>query len=218
MVMEKKLNLMGNSQLFNLWFLLCCLVLTSCGRTQIKETNNADYVKKESSLDNDFKEITFLPDSTVNNILILNNVESSKKFYSAIYSKKVINFLRESPVIGFTNKEASEYLLLYQYEGGIENAFSCFEIGDTTSVENELTTTNYNNFKTESGIMLGMSLDDLIRIKGKSYKKQKNKITYQITDYSSSDFLKKYNMPAYFFECTFDEKKIVKIKYGFDYP
>ncbi len=174
---------MGNNQLYNLWFILCCLVLTSCGKTQPKETDNTDNVKKVYSLDTTLKEVTFLPDSTVNNILILNNAESSKRFYSEISSEKVIIFLRESPVLGFTNKDANEYLLLYQYEGGVKDAFSC-----------------------------------LIRIKGKSYKKNENKIIYRITDYSNSNFLKNYNVPAYFLECTLKDNKIVKIKYGFDYP
>ncbi len=209
---------MGNNQLYNLWFILCCLVLTSCGKTQPKETDNTDNVKKVYSLDTTLKEVTFLPDSTVNNILILNNAESSKRFYSEISSEKVINFLRESPVLGFTNKDANEYLLLYQYEGGVKDAFSCFEIGNIESIKEELTITSHRKFETESGLMLGMSMNDLIRIKGKSYKKNENKIIYRITDYSNSNFLKNYNVPAYFLECTLKDNKIVKIKYGFDYP
>jgi hypothetical protein len=211
---------MANSNFFILLALLCCLVLTSCGRNQSKENNNniTSLNKQSASSNNIHKEVSFLPDSTVNNILILHNAESSKLFYPEISSEKFITFLRNSPVLGFTNKKAEEYLLLYQYEGGVKYAFSCFEIGKTKSINKDLTATDYEKFKTENGLMLGMSLNDLERIKGKSYTKEKNKIIYQIIDHADSDFLKSYNMPAYFLECILEDNKIVKIKYGFDYP
>lgn len=201
----------------NFVLIVICCVIVACAKTQSKEIN-LNNQKKEFSVDENLKKVNFSPDSTVNKSLVLHNDESSKRFYSDILSLKLIEDLRESPVIGFKTKNGKEYLLVYQYEGGIKNAFSCFEIGFVGNDEKDFIFTNYNQFKTESGVKLGMSMEDLIKIKGKDYKKEENKIIYQITDLSKSQFLQNYQMPSYFLECTFKNNKMVKIKYGFDYP
>lgn len=63
-----------------------------------------------------------------------------------------------------------------------------------------------------------MSLKELEKIKGSSYVQDGNKIIYQLTDFYNSSFLIKYNMPSYFLECIIKNEKIIRIKYGFDYP
>ena len=220
MVMVKKLSPMESSKPFYLMLLLCFLAYVSCSKTQSKQANSTVFVKEKSTILNDsiYGENKFIPDSTINNVLILNNRESSKKFYPKISSENLINFLRESPVLGFSDKTRKEYLLLYQYEGGVKDEFSCFEIGYISDLQKEITKTGYSSFKTESGLKLGMSFEELIKIKGKDYTKKENNIIYQINDYSNSIFLRKYNMPSYFLECTMKDDKIIKIKLGFDYP
>ena len=37
-------------------------------------------------------------------------------------------------------------------------------------------------------------------------------------NYEKSHFLEKYNMPIYFAEYTFDQDKLCKIYFGFEYP
>lgn len=217
MVMEKKLSLTGNNNFSILLFLLCLLGFVSCGTKESKDT----VAQKENiSLNDPIQQtVSFVPDSTINNVLTLNNSESSKQFYPEISSSvKLIERLRESPVLAF-NSKAKEYLLLYQYEGGVKNEFSCFEIGYVSNLgENETINTDYKNFETESGLKLGLSLKELIKIKGKSYTKEGSKIIYRVDDYPNSSFLKRYNMPAYFLECTLQNDRINKIKFGFDYP
>ncbi len=82
---------------------------------------------------------------------------------------------------------------------------------------------DYPSFKTESGIKIGMSKKELLEIKGDSFlKKQVNGqevLSYRIDDFSSSAFLKKYNMPAYFAEYWFtNDNRFFKYKFGFEYP
>jgi hypothetical protein len=222
MVMVKKLSPMVNSGAPILLFLLCILGSVSCGSKQSKETINERSTvirKQNTSLDNSIRQtVRFEPDSTINNVLTLNNSESSIQFYPDVSSEKLIERLRESPVLGFNSKN-KEYLLLFQYEGGVKNEFSCFEIGYVSDLDkNSTISTDYKNFETESGLKLGLSREELIKIKGESYTEEGDKIIYQVDDYQNSSFLKRYNMPAYFLECTLKDDKIIKIKYGFDYP
>ncbi len=209
---------MVNNMFLKLMLLLCLLIFISCDGVQTKEVNEIGALEKQDEFIESVQEVKFLPDSTVNQILILNHVESAVRFYSNISSEEYINYLRESPVLGFCNKGKDEYLLLYQYEGGVKNGFSCFEIGNINDLGKGVTALDYESFKTESGLMLGMSLEELVDIKGKPYNQNGDKVIYQLTDYPNSSFLKRYNMPAYFLECTLKDDRVIRIKYGFNYP
>jgi hypothetical protein len=217
MVMVVRLSLMESNLFSKIVLLLCSLTFISCNGVQTKEVNNEKIASKQQDVKH-IQESAFLPDSTVNGILVLSRSESVISFHYNISSEKYITHLRESPVIGFSNKNNSEYLLLYQYEGGVKNGFSCFEIGYTSDLEREFTALNYDKFKTESGLMLGMTLKELENVKGGSYTQYENKVVYQLTDYPNSSFLRSHNMPAYFLECTMRNDRIIRIKYGFDYP
>ena len=217
MVMAEKLSLMESNLFSKLMLLFCSLTFMSCNGVQTKEVNNDKVVLKQQD-EKPVQEATFLPDSTVNEILVLSRSESAEIFYSNISSEQYITHLRESPVIGFSNKDNSEYLLLYQYEGGVRNEFNCFEIGYANDLEKEFTALDYGRFKTESGLALGMTLKELENIKGSSYTQDGNKVAYQLADYPNSSFLRSHNMPAYFLECTLKDDRVIRIKYGFDYP
>jgi len=165
-----------------------------------------------------------LPDTTVNNKLMLSNDKSLKTFY--LNEVKTLERIRESPVVVFINKDNNEYLIAYQYEGGIKNSYDCFEIG---YLKNEQELNKVNNYKTseesfitETNIGLGTSLEKLKSIKGANYEKTERDniiiLTYRNADFENSSFLKRYNMPSYFMEFTLRENKIEKIKFGFDYP
>ena len=208
---------MENNLFYKLMLLFCSLTFMSCngGRTSYVNNDKVDLKQQDVK---PIKEPTFLPDSTVNNILVLSRSESAESFYPNISSEQYITHLRESPVIGFSNKDNSEYLLLYQYEGGVRNGFGCFEIGYINDLQKKVTDLDYDKFRTESGLMLGITLKELESIKGSSYTHDGDKVVYQLTDYSNSSFLRRHNMPAYFLECTLKDDRIIRIKYGFDYP
>lgn len=184
---------------------------------QTKKVYKNKVVLKQQDIKS-IQEPSFLPDSTVNEILVLSRSESAERFYSNISYEPYLTHLRESPIVGFKNKDNSEYLLLYQYEGGVKNGFSCIEIGYTRDLQKKFTALDYVKFKTESGLMLGMTLKELEYIKGNSYIQDVNKVVYQLKDYPNSSFLRSHNMPAYFLECTLKDDRIIRIKYGFDYP
>lgn len=221
MVMVKKLYLMGNSLYLILFFSFFLSIVCDTTQSSDKINENVTVIDENDKSINSLQKINgFKPDSLINGILTLNNQGSSKNFYPKMSSEQLVTFLRESPVLIFSNQMKEEYLLAYQYEGGTENEFSCFEIGYMSDLKksNRITHTDYKRFKLGSGLKLGLSSEELVKIKGDAYEKVENKIIYRINDYHSSNFLKRYNMPAYFLECTLSNNKIVKIKFGFDYP
>ena len=71
-------------------------------------------------------------------------------------------------------------------------------------------------------MLLGISLANIIKIKGNGFKKEsvngETILKYRIEDFATSAFLKQYNMPGYFIELVLKEDKVVKIVFGFDYP
>ena len=199
--------------LFNL---LCVLAMFGCAKKQYKADVKEAVISSSENYTNN--EVLFIPDSTVNSRLFLNNRESARQFYSKISSEKLIERFKESPVLVFSSK-SNEYLIVYQYEGAGNHEFSCFEIGDMKDLKDvAIIESDYNKFETESNLRLGLSFDQLKSIKGEVYKREGDKVIYVEDDYSNSNFLKRYNMPAYFLECTLKNDTIHKIKFGFEYP
>lgn len=207
MDMAKKLNLMASNVI-----IICLYLFCGCkgDNKQIKSVENVNVVT--NTITN-----TFVPDTSVNGKLLLNDDSSLQEFYPNVNTLKLVEFARESPIIAFCNTSKSEYLFAYQYEGNTQYAFSCFEIGYYDEKIKSYAQSNYKGFATESGLHLGLTLKEVENIKGKNYTKQGNKITYLIND-PNSTFLRNYNMPEYFLECVFQQDKVVKIKFGFAYP
>ncbi len=164
------------------------------------------------------------PDTSINGKLRLDNQISSKVFYSRIDVVILIEQIRDSPIVLFTNRQGNEYLMAYQYEGGAKNAFSCFEIGYQKDLSGQIPNKTHEiSFKTESNIRLGITLHDVELIKGKNYLKNVINggtivVKYRIKDMDLSPFLRRYNMPGYFLELTLKDDKVTKVFFGFDYP
>ncbi|MET0638219.1 MAG: hypothetical protein ABWZ25_19470 [Chitinophagaceae bacterium] len=165
-------------------------------------------------------------DTTINQKLLLENPPSLKKFYAKVETVDLVGKIRSSPVAVFSNTGNDEYLLAYQYEGNAQSSFSCFEIGyikDLKGIdESKVNHSGEKSFRTESNLQLGLSLADIVKIKGNGFKKKRVNgetiLNYRIDDFATSTFLKKYNMPGYFIELVSKEDKVVKIVFGFDYP
>lgn len=219
---------------FNFFIGVILFSFFSCRENEKNNNNQMDLtptlmdstliVKKNLSTKIAKVEKQIFPDTTVNSKIMLSNDESLKEFYSN--EVRTFDRIRESPVVIFTNKKNSEYLITYQYEGGVKNSFDCFEFGylkdDESLVEISKFETSEIKFTTESKIYLGLNLQEIINIKGLNYKTETNKklttVIYRDSDYDNSSFLKRYNMPGYFMEFTLKDSKLIKVKYGFDYP
>lgn len=202
---------------------LLSLLLFSCGNSKTSENTSKTEVKQQ--IKSDYTNIGFIADTTINRKFLLDNYQSIETYFGS-NDLKLVEQLRSSPVVIFSNNGGNEYLLAYQYEGGTKNAFSCFEIGKSSELQNvtktSITKIGIDNFNTESNLQLGQTIEDVKRIKGNDFEEttesNEKTISYKIDD-TKSDFLKRYNMPSYFLRITFDKtEKAKKIIFGFDYP
>ena len=237
--MARAFHMLGSKKMIHITYLLIGLLL-SCQSNNKAESNlkqdnskaNVDSVLKAESVSSPIvskrKLISdelnnFVPDSTINKKLILDNYESLSSFYPDNKDILTIERVRESPVVIFSDVSGKQYLLAYHYEGSTKNAFDCFEIGyfadEQTLKGKRVYKTEIDEFKTESNICLGMSFKDLISKKGKSYKTEVHNNTTLITyNVENSSFVKRYNMPGYFMKFLLTDDKVFKITFGFDYP
>ena len=198
----------------------------SCANSDIKQETKSnlsktkdDQLQEKSVLSDSTKDQhSFVPDTTINKKLRLLDYLSLENFYHGKIT--LINTIRQTPVVSFCTKDKKQYLLAYQYEGDTKNAFSVFEVGHISSANRAdiCNLTNEKSFSTESGLTLGISLNELITIKGQNYilSKQDSVLKYRID--SALEFLDRYKMPGYFLECQIKNGKVSNIKFGFDYP
>ena len=156
-----------------------------------------------------------VPDISVNNIKLSDTAAVVLGYNDLKYN--VIEDKEALPYAIFTNENKTEILKLYLFYGAKRNEFYQAEISpyDKKTISNP---TKYKNFSTESGIKLGISKKDLIKIKGNNFVETNHILRYEISDYEKSHFLGKYNLPIYFAEYTFDQDKLSKIYFGFEYP
>lgn len=238
--MAREFHMLESKKMIYITFLLMIGLLISCQSNNKAEFNlkqdnsksNIDTVLKADSLSNPIESKrkliseelnNFVPDSTINKKLILDDYESLTSFYSDNKDLLTIERVRESPVVIFSDVSGEHYLLAYHYEGSAKNAFDCFEIGyfadDQLLKGKRVYKTEIDEFITESNICLGMSFEDLISIKGKCYKTEVlNNTTFLTYNVENSSFVKRYNMPGYFMKFLLKDNKVFKITFGFDYP
>jgi len=212
--MEENQNLKAMVNKLCTFFFLFILTI-NC---QQKESHKTTVSKQISQKD-------FSPEISINKILKLEDYLSFEKFYPNYKNLKVEYGMRETPAILFSNTSEKEYLITYQYEGDTKNNFSLFEIGylkDDIKLKNyNVNKTTYDNFNTESGLKLGMTLEEITSIKGSNYKVEK-KSNEQILRYTIDNpddpKVKQYEMPPYFMEFYLKDNKLYKIIFGFEYP
>lgn len=205
-----------NKSKYSLLLIFILLNLQSC---DIKEVSTKKENSENYSVDST-KHSNFIPDTSVNNILSLENPTTSKIFFPTVDKLPVIEKMRESPIVILSNRTNSEYLILYKFESSTLNSFGKFELLD--SLKSDLvkaTITTYENFATESGLKLGLTLNEVVSKKGPGFLKEGDfKIVYRISDFNKSDFLRRYNMPGYTMECIFKNGILCQLIYGFENP
>lgn len=170
---------------------------------------------KDTKNDKPLYKDSIIPDTSVNDIKL-----SDTTAVVAGYNDLKYNIIKSEdtlPYVIFTNENKTEMLKLYLFYGTKNNEFYQIEISpyDNSTMTNP---TKYKKFSTESGIKLGISKKDLIKLKGNNFIETNHVLQYEISDYEKSYFLEKYNLPIYFAEYTFCQDKLCKIYFGFEYP
>jgi hypothetical protein len=161
-------------------------------------------------------------DTTVGGEIILRDDISIEKNFGDLMKK--LDLSKDIPDVYIANKSGSEYLRLGFYPGDAKNIFSFFEISKASIVgkNQQISQSSFTSFITESGIGLNMSQKELVRKKGKRYKETKLpngiKLRYEVSEKTDRSFLGRYKMPLYFAEYSFENDKLVKFIFGFEYP
>lgn len=166
----------------------------------------------------------FQPDTTINGKLVLENPQSVKAFLPDSQAPEICeNRMCPYPFSLFVNKTGKTYLFAYCYEGSLRNEYSAFEIGYVTDIAPlegmKHFTVPDSLFATETGIKLGMDVEELIKIKGKDFQKTDENgswLVYRMD--AQSDFCRKYGMPDYVMKVRVSNAKINRICFGFEYP
>jgi len=163
-----------------------------------------------------------VPDTSVNGALYLEQLLPARGPFGTL-PVTLTEGLRESPVAVFVNQGRQQYLLASQYEGDTGNTFAAVEIGYVfpAVLQRPHRQTNLVRFRTESGLRLGLSLRQVLALKGHDYRlglTPDSVLTYRLDRPEQSPFLRRYAMPGYFLALTIYQAKITAIKFGFDYP
>lgn len=160
----------------------------------------------------------FIPDTLIGKISLINPNNVNEYLGENVMDRLIDNGLPNSFVL---SKNLKQRLTFYFHPGNGINDFSEFKISYNTVISKEKIKITENEFETESGIKLGISIGDLRSIKGEPNNITKNEMViyhYKIDDYENSEFLKKYNMPSYYADYEFKNGYLVEFRFGFNYP
>ena len=159
------------------------------------------------------------PDTSVFNI-ILNNSNSTIK---QIGNQRALEReYGELPFEKYCTQDKKQTLTLFIHPGGSINEFSEFEVTYYSPTDSAQTLAT-NSFVTNSGIKLGLSKEKVIIILGNCFKtvrtdKTKEIIKYHVDDLTQSNFLQRYRYPSYYAEYEFQNDKLARLRFGFEYP
>ena len=194
-------------------FVLVSFSATSC------ENNKFSKIQK---IDNDGKILQFIPDTSLNKILFIQNPNSILKFLGDI--SPLLNHDEDLPSACFFNKSKQQYVKFIFLPGGTANTISQFEVGyysDNINPKNCFPI-ELDSLYTESKIALGLTKAEILKIKGNNYKNSikgiSEMIIYSLDDFDREPFLKRYNMPVYVEEFYFKNDRLTRFRFGFEYP
>jgi hypothetical protein len=125
----------------------------------------------------------------------------------------------------FCSNDKRQKLGLKVHAGDNRNEVSIVSISYLKDQKEKIKVLNFKAFKTEKGIKLGLSKNELIKKLGHCYlakdsSKTSIELNYKIElpKDSKTSFLRKNNMPIYYANYTFKADKLENIEFGFEYP
>lgn len=207
-----------------LTLILGLVLITGCtngtGQEEKQELvpNSEKYVHDGDSEQPDSLRPEFKPDTTIGQISLIN----SKKVDSFLGENVMVRLLDKGiPSSSVISSNSKQRLTFYFHPGSVAKEFSEFKISYVDQTGRKEFTTKEKEFKTESGIKLGITMGELRSIKGEPDSLTKNESTvfhYKIDNFENSKFLKRYNMPIYYADYEFKDGYLTEFKFGFEYP
>lgn len=189
-------------------------------RISLPESKSEKKTINKKSQFPDKAKLNFIPDTSIGKIS-LDNSENIEIYFGKDVMDRLIDFNRGNGHVSVLSNDTKQKLTVYFHPGGTNNEFSEFQVRYIDKPDQTLKKTEEIEFKTESNIKLGISINDLKKIKGEPHSiSNGNKIIfhYRIDDFKNSAFLKKYNMPVYYANYKFDNGYLIEFMFGFEYP
>jgi hypothetical protein len=129
----------------------------------------------------------------------------------------------DMPHVRFVSSNGAQELVLFSHYGAGEDEYGEIEVrkaGIEALVLKDLPT---DTFVSGRGVELGMSRADIISRFGSCLKADEKSgdgetIQYQIDNADRDPDLKAFNYPVYYAEYEFERGKLVRFRFGFEYP
>ena len=159
------------------------------------------------------------PDTSVFGIILLDKKSSIKQVGIMTTTHESENDL---PHLNFCTQDKKQTLTLFFHPGGVANEFAEFQVKNYSATDSAKTLMT-NSFTTGKEVKLGMSKEKVVAIFGKCYNATNTNnnlelIKYHIDDLNNSKFLERFNYPSYYAEYEFKADKLVRFRFGFEYP
>ena len=214
------------------WLLIIGIAFFSLHACGEKKLSSNSKIQPEQSLAqndtmasliaNEDSNTVYMRDTSVCNIALDSYTSIEREFGDVMGDS--ISKINGYEVFYFSNISKSEYLKLIFFPGNTQNAFSRFVISEVEArpINRRLNVAQCPVFTTESGIKLGITLDELEKIKGTEYltteKDSSDVYTYSIMSDINSAFYRRYRMPIYSAVYRFKNNRLVEFEFGFENP
>jgi hypothetical protein len=211
--------------------ILTISLLTNCNNSQTKSVDKNDRVELVPEPDKELREeyekqqelnkskFAFIdPDTSVANIKIRN-------------AESILNILgKQTKLEGdsthvFYSSDKKQKLGLTVHPGDYYSQVSIFKISYSDNSKQNFRQVNSREFKTEKGIKLGISKNEVIEKLGTCYvakdsTKNSIELNYRIElpNDSKTKLLTSNNMPIYYAKYRLTNDKLDNIEFGFEYP
>lgn len=155
-------------------------------------------------------------DLVLNDLVFLRDPEKTQEKIGSI--DQMMDHLADFPFIYLISIDNKQYAKLFFYPGDTPNTISMIEIGyvDDSIISDPHKIQIQDTFQTENGLCLGMSEEDLKRIKGAPTRVDGQYYHYQ---WDELFVLSHFNMPDYSETIRFSkDRKAEFIQFGFSYP
>ncbi len=211
--------------------IIVVIFLTNCNNSQPKSVNKNDRLElvpepdkhqrllneatqKLRKLNCDFLE----PDTSLCGLSLRNSKSSNKVIGTE-------NKIDEKQQYHFYSNFDSETLTLTQHPGDSKNQISVFSVTYSDKAYHSYKQLNFDTFKTEKGIKLGMSKKDVVERLGNCYvtidsTKDLVELYYRIENPkdTKTKLLSRNNMPVYYATYGFWKDELKQFEFGFEYP
>jgi hypothetical protein len=168
------------------------------------------------------------PDSAVNGIR-LSDTETTRRVLNAAVKDKLPKAEQEKDAKGadtsfpyrrFASKDGTQELKLFIHYGDVLDSYNEMEISLPRG-GSKAPKLPFGEFTTQSGIQLNMGEQQLVSRLGSCFKRtvERGLITLEYTiDDGKHPLLRRASMPSYYARYTFEAGRLIRFRFGFDYP